>query len=237
MKNTLLMIKQLLQVTYKNILIFEGIILGGYVFGFIISLIIYNSSDDHLFVNLGTFMAMMFLLIEVFFGAIFTCSADFVLAITNGKGRANFVIARYALYVIEFGVGLALIKLGNAIDTAFAKAGDKAIDFLSVPEWPTFLVIALVVPALVMCASALYVRFERKAFWVLWAIWMVVMVAGPRITSAMHKEPESAAAKIGFFFQNAISVGSAQFFIVAAVVGVCIFALNFVLYRYLEAKL
>lgn len=237
MKNTLLMIKQLLQVTYKNILAFEGIVLGGYAFGFIISVIIYNTSEDHTFINLGAFMAMMFMLIAIFFGAVFTCSADFVLAITNGKGRAHFLIARYVLYVLEFGVGFGIIKLGGLLDLAFANAGAKSIDFINVPGWQVLIAVTLVAPTIVMCASALYVRFERKAFWALWVIWMVVTIAGPRITSAMHKEPESAAAKIGFFFQNAISVGSAQFFIVAAVVGVLVFTLNFFLYRHLEAKL
>lgn len=236
MKNILLMIKQLFLSCYKNILIFEGIVAGGYLFGFIISFIIYKCDDEHTFINLGTFMAMTFIAIIIFFGIVFTCSADFVLAISFGKSRKDFLVARYLLYVVEFMGAFAIVKLGSFIDTAIGKTG-VPIDFMSVPSWGTFVVAALVVPTICICISALYTRFERKAFFFLWGIWMLVSVGAPRIATAMKKEPDSAAAAIGFFFQKAISIGSTQFFIVAAVVGVVVMTLNFFIYKFLEAKL
>lgn len=237
MKNTLLMIKQLFIATRKKILIFESVILGGFTLGLILALIGSGISEDKTFINLGGFMALIFFAIEIFFGLVFTCTADFVLAITNGKGRVDFLVARYVIYVAEFLVGIGIIKLGGVIETAIGEKFFNGMDFFSVPTFSTLLAGALVIPTLCMLMSALYTRFERKAFWVLWVIWMAVSLGAPRIATAMRKAPDSFAAKIGFFFKSAISMGTTQFFIVAAVIGVVAFVLNFFVYRYLEAKL
>lgn len=236
MKNLFKTIKEMIRATYKGILTYEGIVLGSAAVGIIIAMIIAATSDDGVFVNMGSFMCMMGTMIIIFFGLVFTCSADFVLAISYGKSRTCFVIARYLVYVAEMGFGFAILKLVNVFETWMGTRCD-GIDFISIPSGLTLLVAAFVLPVIVMAFSALYVRFERKAFWVLWVIWMAVALGAPRVSTAMKNSPESVAAKIGFFFKNAISIGSTQFIIVAAIVGVLALIADFIMYRYLEAKL
>ena len=58
--------------------------------------------------------------------------------------------------------------------------------------------------------GALLLRFGRKAFWIMWALWMFGCIGIPGISDAVIEKPESFYGQIGIAAGNILSQISVQ---------------------------
>lgn len=166
------------------------IILGLYLFGFVLGLIITVASGEGEFVPLGFIMAFIGAIISSFvIGAQF--HMGFKLAVGMGVTRKNYLISFYFVdYVLAlecFAAAAAAIALDWGA-WAFFFSGTTSI-FSNLLSFPLLLAVPVLLAAAlaflvvgVFCAALIY-KWGKKAFWILWVIWMLAFVGVPQLFS------------------------------------------------------
>ena len=222
------MIKKDLIVNSKEFIGFALFPMAGGLFGIILATIIYYISGREYYMEMASLMCLLAAAFSLFLGAAFAERTVFTNAITLGVTRGNYIIARYIVLLLEGILSVALIAVMIGIDKLlFPSAVHESIfDFSSVN---VFVVVAvcLLIPVLSMFFGMLYVKFEKKFFWCMWALWMIGCIGGPRIGSAMSNHPESFIAKIGFAVASIFALPTWSLILILVVIlGVIIFFTN-----------
>ena len=204
--NTLNMIKKNLLVELKDIFAFIAIPLAGGLFGMVISTIIYFSSGREFYMERSSFMVMVAGVFCLLFGVAFSERNSFTLAVTMGVTRKNYFLSRYVVLLLQIILTLAAMALMIGFDKLMFPGAEHGSMFNLVDISPvTVIVVCLIFPVFSMFMGMLYVRFDRKFFWAVWAVWMLGSLGIPRALNAMSDRPDSAIAKIGFFFKDIIT--------------------------------
>lgn len=222
------MIKKNLIVNSKDVFGFALFPMAGGLFGIILATIIYFVSGREYYMEMASLMCLMAAAFTLFLGAAFAERTSFTDAITLGVTRGNYIIARYIVLLLEGVLSVALIALMIGIDKLlFPSAKHETIfDFTGVNAL-VVTAVCLLIPVLSMFFGMLYVKFEKKFFWVMWGLWMICCIGGPRIISAMDNHPESFVAKIGFFIAAVLSLPVwVGILLLAVILGVIIFITN-----------
>lgn len=227
-------IGQTFRVSIKSFLLFEACLLGGAAFGGIMETLIYTFSGDSV-LGLAFMFAAMALVIIVMFGSVFGGYGDFAMAVYFQRSRKFYLFTKYIYYVAEYGLAALLLFGIYTIESSFVRLDSEVIMEMG-NMVPVAIAGVLVVPLIVILFSALYAKFERKFFWVMWVLWMVIFAGGPRVLTAMHEHPESAVAKVGFFLENAISAGTIESFIAVIVIAIIAIAANIMIYRSVDVR-
>lgn len=230
------MFKNLLLCSKKDFLMYGAAVLGGGVLGTILSIVIVATGEAEGYSCLGTLMGAIFGGIVLLFGNALGGQVDFQMAISMNRARMPYLVARYLLDALEIVFSLLLCYGIKAIEKM---VGEKAGYFedLFNPSIGVLAGITFVVPLVVLLFAVLYTKFERKFFWVMWAIYMIVMIGLPRVTTAMNKHPESVAAKIGFFFRDALNLNPLAFGLCSGVLIIGIIIADVLLYKKVDIKL
>lgn len=203
MKEFVRTLRQSFQVHGRDLFSYAAITAGGGIFGILIVLVILvmdGSGEDY--GKLGAMLALMFGVILVFFGGIFTVQSEFNLAISMGKTRKYFVPARYLELALNVLVMLAVVMLVDWVEGMLYPAiypqavCEFSIDLL-LHNGGVLIGIVFGAPALILLFGALLMRFSTKFFWVLWALWMILFVGGPRFLTGIRKNPDSIPGRIG----------------------------------------
>lgn len=226
-------ISQTFRVCIKSFLLFQLCLLGGALFGAGLEGLIYLTSGDGVY-GLSVAFAIMALAIMVMFGSVFGGYGDFAMAVFFGRSRKHYLFTKYIYYVVEYFVA-GLILLG-VYKLESLLSGDDDLVFELDGKIQVAALVIFVLPIFIILFSALYAKFERKFFWFVWALWMVIMAGGPRMLSAMENHPESVIAKIGFFLQKALLAGSTESLIVVAILAAIGIILNITIYRNVDVR-
>lgn len=232
-------IKKFIKVNIKDAIYYPLVALGGGVFGIALALIIGVAiAHEEGYATVGTMMALIFSAIWLLFGMALGGMSDFQTMVSMNRNRLSYLIAKYILTAAEIAVTLFVIFLIFKFELFLGSVispGCEVEEFYGL-SFGTQVAFVFAFPVVGMFLSIMYGIFDKKFFWVMWGVYMLCALGIPRISSAMNHNPESNAAKIGFFFQRVIDTSSVQF-IVACVVGVVGLAVaNYFLYRKAEIK-
>ena len=242
---TLKTIGQFIYVNYKEILTYAGAALGGGALGIIIMALIIvttsSSEDPTGYAALGACFALGLALVVFFFAQSLGGQADFYVTVSMNRARVPYFLGRYILLIIDMlaavGVTWLVSKLEmNVIGPALSRSGEVE-QLLKGVNPAVFIALLLSVPLVIILFTALYVLFERKFFWVLWGIYMIAALGGPRISTAMKNSPDSAPAKIGQAFVNLMNLGTTAWIIIGAVSVVIFLVADIMLYKKMAVKL
>lgn len=227
-------VRQLFQVNNKSLALFLGAILGGSVIGFAFDFLISHFSGE-MIVGFGILLSGIMFAILVFFGSVFNGYSDFAYAVYNGCARTPYIFGKYIYLVIEYIASLLIFGCTYMIEAHF---DGENVDFIGYIEGPLpkALLIIFAAPAVVMLFSALYAKFERKFFWFMWGLYMIIFIGGPRIITAMEHNPESMAAKIGFFVKKVFSFGSTESIVAAVVLFIIVVVADILIYRNVDVR-
>ena len=209
--NTLKMFKKNMIVEKSDLQLFVLIPVIGALFGIILATAIYLASGQDTYLEMGSMMVLFAGGFCMVFGAAFSERQSFTLAVTMGVTRGNYMFSRYLVLVLDIIFTLLVCGLTILLEkNIFPGAEHETIFELSSVNFVLVIVFCLVFPIISMFMGMLYVRFERKFFWVMWGLWMLLTLGAPRIMSAMNNRPDSAPAKVGFFLVKVID-GSAWY--------------------------
>lgn len=171
-----------------------------FLFGFgLCCLVMFTVEDPGSWITCGTFVAF----IALFFTVVMSFAKfqqEFMLALSMGRTRGAFLVSYALRTLLELMLGYGLILVLYRLELA---VGNKLFAPWPLDGDPTFLMdwrmIAIGLPALVIVAmfiGELYSWFGKKVLAVLWVIWMVLCLVGPRLM-----ETEGNADVVAKFLQ------------------------------------
>lgn len=158
------------------------VLLTGFLVGLTVCWFLRNEGS---LITLGTLIAAIFAAFVHFFGSIFSFLGEFNMGISMGATRKELVRS-YALFLFLQVLVLeaVLFLLGIAEKAILAKmtpAGELQFDLTAYMKPGYLLATAAVTMVVEIFIGAVILRFGLKAFWALWAVWMLAAVLLPRL--------------------------------------------------------
>ena len=191
-------------------------------------MIVRMDSEVTSYFPMGTLMAALAAGLCAVLMGIIQLGLYFNMEVSMGCTRLRFFVSYYVVCFVFHSLYIGVIILLNlaerVLDKQLYSNLSCEIDFL--PYLLKGGIPAAVAVCLVSCfCGVLILRYGRRAFWVLWAIWMICTVGIPQIHSAAEEAPDSlfgwVGNKIGFLFSGfTLNVVIA----IAAVVSILCFA-------------
>lgn len=171
---------------YGELLALGGIMLAMMGIELLISFLFATFEDGN---NTLVFSGVIVIAFTFFFHIFINCFGfipEFNIAVSMGETRKRFVWSYYCFSIIEM---LLIIGLGFMIGKI-----EKIIISLCYPQqecielfWNhinIFMIVVMIVifSGVELLVSAFLLRFDRKAFWILWCIWMIGCLGPAYIT-------------------------------------------------------
>lgn len=179
---------------------------GGLVMYFIITRL---DSDVTGYFSMGTLIAIFCTVLCVGIMGTLQLGVYFNMEVSMGCTRRRFFLSHYVVSFVFCFFYLGLVILLNLAEKyiqeqLYPKLSCE-IDFL--PYLLKWGIPAIAATCLISgFCGALLLRYGRKAFWVLWAVWMICAVGIPQIHSATENAPNSLfgwiGKKIGWIFSG-----------------------------------
>lgn len=152
------------------------IMLGGTAFGMVIMSITLMLGEESYLV-IGSFVALIvWVMVFIFFG-VTGFERTFSMAVAMGRTRKEVVICHYIVKLINVWIGLAVLKILNFAETAYYNIFFKSsvcegnIIEMLLSNW-IFIELGILLPVLYMFIGMLLIKFQKKAFWGIWVIWI-----------------------------------------------------------------
>lgn len=213
-------IKQSFSTSYEAIRYGISALIGG-ILGIVIVLMVMKFAGvQEDYACLGSMLSLIMGVGLLFFVGIFTISNDFNLAVSMGKTRKYFVPAKYLALIVDMIVVLLIYKLVNVVElTLYSSLYPSAVCEIAfnVMKGGSVLMLAVIlaVPALILLFGGLFMVFSTKFFWILWGLWMIGCIGGPRMLSVAVEQPDTPQGRLGTSLINWFRGISPDYFAVA----------------------
>lgn len=177
------------------------VIVGANIFGQVIhGIMIRTDKTPETCFALGTVMSLMMVLIFLLITTFSQLTTYFNVEISMGCTRWHFFISYYIFCAI-FGVASVFICMGlNLLE-------NKILEILypTLPNEIYFMpylvkygiVAAALIPMVSIFCGTLMMRYGRKVFWVIWAIYMFAVLGVPSILEHAEEAPNTLYGRIG----------------------------------------
>lgn len=180
------------------------IMLIGGVFGVVVVRIgVSVDSTVEGYVIIGAFIAVCLGMFVKLMSDIFSFGSKFELAISMGCTRREFLSVYWVENVLFAIVEIAAAILFGILETQLGRilyAGTSLSVSLNLTSfllnYKVITGLSLLVPAVGMFLGTFMLKFQRKAFWVLWAIWMTAFLGCGKISNIVTKNPDSMLSNI-----------------------------------------
>ncbi len=167
----------------------------GFLFGTALCLIIAGMTGDDEVVNLGVLFGLLFVGFYLLIDNVSYVGKAFGYAVGLGRTRQSFIFGYYVSELAVAAVSCVLAWLYHCGETALYRAvfPEKInVPFLKHIMAPQILLPAgVIVTVLGIFFGVLLMKNGKKAFWVLWGIWMFASLGLPRIAEAGAENPDS----------------------------------------------
>lgn len=180
------------------------IMLIGEVFGIVLVRII-MSVDPTVegYAVLGVFIAMLLGMLVTVISCIFSYGAKFNLAVSLGCTRKEFFFAHWTGTILLVLIEIAALLIFGLLETGLGKIM-YANTFLSEELNPlpylmndkVIIALLLFVPAIGIFVGSLLMKFQMKAFWVLWGVWMILFLGGVKVSELVSENPNGKLANV-----------------------------------------
>lgn len=236
----LAMIKKQFSIQWRDWILMLAFEAGAFLFGFILFSVIMRFSDESTYFAMGTVMGAMMALIFSVVQSLSGMQIYFNVEISMGMTRKQFLVSYLMTCFCANILNMVLLVGLNALENTLLRtiyAGlTEEINFLPY-------LIRWAFPAAVLLAvyggfcGTLLLRFGRKAFWIMWVLWMFGCLGIPKISDAVTENPESVYGKIGVFLGDVLRGISPNVWITAAcVLGIGAFAGMWIILRKQEVR-
>lgn len=212
----------------KDLLIILGPMAGAWLFGVIIVAVIMNvpalEAEDYALMG-GFMMLIVWVAVNLFVGA-FTLEKQFGMAVSMGRSRKEFILTYWIIYTLNVLLEFFSIILLDKVERVLASWLYRGMpcDFDPMPyllDWRLILGILIVVPAVNLFLGMLIMKFQRKAFWGIWVVWMLGSIGLPRLVHFVDENAHHPVAQaLNSMIEAVVSLGATGGFLLAAAVGV-----------------
>lgn len=193
------MVKKQMQVQWRDWLWEFAVLLVVWLIGFCMLHVI-MADDGGAYMALGTGMAGIIVGITSLLTGIFSVGIHFNVQVAMGCTRKNFFFSYYIVNCIMNLLLVLLLILLCITEIRFCKVIYPGVEQeVNLLPWliKAGIPAALAISAAGGLCGALVLHFGKKAFWVLWFLWMFVFLGIPRITDAVEEAPQSFFGMLG----------------------------------------
>ena len=167
------------------------ILLGAFVFGVILVALVMTFDDDPgSWFCMGTLMACLVLVAAALFTSAFGYPQEFMLALSMGRTRKEFMVSYYLRMLVTLLLGWVLVLIMHQIElrgyTLFFYRYQNEIFFSFLTDWRVLVPVFLLLPILSMFLGALYGKHGKKGLMGFYFIWLFCCFVLPRM---FHEEP------------------------------------------------
>ena len=217
-------------------MILIGGILGTVIFELIMRLEEVHSDDPTTF-EMAFVCGMLCYVINFFVSSISAMGQNFNNTISMGRTRRNFFIG-YTLSCL-INTFASAVTLFVIYLTEQWRLHAWWSDYPCETNFSSFFAPGVLCFAIILLAilqefiGFAILRFGKKAFWVLWAIWMLSFIGIPRIIDDVQDGKNSPLADFGRFLIDAGSkVPTALWFVIGGVIGLVLFLISYVGFKH-----
>lgn len=150
------------------------------------------------FVALGTMMAVVLWLICNIFIGIFSYGNLFNVALSLGCTRKEFIIGSSTAGWINMLLAAAAIAVVNLLERGLGSLFYPELEYNElteeIPSYGIIIAIVLLLPIVKILLGALVLKFQNKAFWGIWVLWMAVFLGIPSLQTYAENHPDSLRA-------------------------------------------
>ena len=190
-------------------LILLGILAGTFIFGMImVAVIMANDNDPSSWFCMGTLLASLVLICAGLFMAAFGYPQEFMLALSMGRTRRDFMASYYLRLILQLLAGWLLILVLHQIELKaytliyYRYQNETYFSFLT--DWRVLVPIFLLFPVLSMFIGGLYGKYGKKGLIVFYILWLFCCFILPRM---FHEEPsEGVLDQMAMGLMRAIQV-------------------------------
>ena len=167
-------------------------LLGAFAFGVILVAVIMLTDDDPgSWFCMGTLMASLVLVAIALFTSAFGYPQEFMLALSMGRTRKEFMVSYYLRQLVTLLLGWALVLLLHRIELSvyplLFPQYENEIFFGFLTNWRVMVPVFLLLPVLSMFLGALYGKYGKKGLMGFYFIWLFCCFVLPRMFD--HEEP------------------------------------------------
>ena len=166
-------------------------LVGAFVFGVIlVAIIMFTDDDPGSWFCMGTLIACLVLVAAVLFTSAFSYPQEFMLALSMGRTRKEFLVSYYLRSLVNLLTGWLMILLLHQIELRsytliyYRYANEIFFSFLT--DWRVLTPIFLLLPVLSMFLGALYGKYGKKGLFAFYVLWIFCCFVLPRM---FHDEP------------------------------------------------
>lgn len=229
-------IKKQFKILWDSLLWEVVFVLGSSLIGFLVMyvLLLYPDKETVSYFPLGTVLGCLVSAIYCFTMAV-GMQTYFNIEISMGCTRKEFFWSYFAVTVIgNIFCILFLMGICTVENTIYAAAYPNLRNEINIiPYLFKFGIPAAAGVSMIgVFCCALLMKFGRKAFWILWFLWMFSFLGLPRIADAVEEAPHSIFGQIGSVAAGIMrSVPGNIWFMVVAMLCLVSFALSFLFIR------
>lgn len=166
-------------------------LVGAFVFGVIlVAIIMFTDDDPGSWFCMGTLIACLVLVAAVLFTSAFSYPQEFMLALSMGRTRKEFMVSYYLRSLVNLLMGWLMILLLHQIElrsyTLIYYRYQNEIFFSFLTDWRVLTPIFLLLPVLSMFLGALYGKYGKKGLFAFYVLWIFCCFVLPRM---FHDEP------------------------------------------------
>lgn len=147
--------------------------------------LIMNLTGSETYAEMGCFISSMFALILLLLRFVFWGPYNFNMAVSMGRTRTSAMLANAAhsaVLTTLFAVSLWLFHLiEKHLYSTLYPTLENEISFVNIVSPGSLVLIAAALWAVTFVLGAMITRYGKKAWWVVWAIWMFCCLILPRL--------------------------------------------------------
>lgn len=214
----------------QSLLLMLGFVAGAWLFGTILVAVIMKivkGVEDYPL--LGSVMGLIVWAACTLFYGMMTLEKSFCMAVSMGRSRKEFLLSYWIISTINTIIEVAVILLLDGIERLLAawlyRGMPCVLDLLGqMKDWRLLLGVILLLPAFRLFMGMLVMKFQRQAFWGIWAAWMLGSIGLPRLAHFEEKNEAHPAAQMLYSLQQVFtSLGETGIFLLAVAAAVILF--------------
>ena len=193
------------------------------IMGMVFMVVMQRSDPEETYVALGTMFAMIGSAGVGTFIMLINLGVNFNTQISLGNRRTPFLISYYITWLLGFFVYFGMLLLISTGEDAVYTLLWSGIALEEELDMKGILLrfgipACFALPAFGTFCGALLLRYKRKAFWILWVLWMFCAIGIPNLMDAADDAAQSMAGKFGLTIRNMTQLIFGRGFLVSAVV-------------------
>lgn len=184
----------------SDLLMTLGSMLAGSLFGSIMVAVIMWFADADSYAVMGSMIALVIWLAIIVFTGAFSLEKRFSMAVGLGETRKSFIASQFIIMAVNTLIELLFVIMLNALEKNLGAMiyklpceFDVVTGLFNVRRAA---LIVILVPVVSMFFGMLIIKFQRKAFWGIWVLWMLGSFGSSRVIQQAAHNPNGILARM-----------------------------------------